>query len=435
MKINWNEKYTTISVYTVITFAACMLLVFFVTKISVVSEVLEKFIKTLSPIIWGFVIAYLLNPFMKLVERNLKKILEKKQPRPKLCRGLATAAAIVFGLAVITSLLLIIVPQLMRNILEILSNAQNYLNNIYSWIGGKLDAYPELLDTINSQFDQIRTAIINAVNNLVPKIGELTIRLKDSAFSVIGGIGHFVIGFIVAVYFLIDKEHFEAQVKKLLAAVLPEKADASVRHICSRVNTQVVNFLSGKIIDSLIIGMICFVAMKFISPEYATLISVLVGITNIIPFFGPFIGAIPSGVLLLVSDPEHVIAFVIMIVLLQQLDGNIIGPAIIGDSTGLSPFWVMFAIFVGGGMFGFVGMILGVPIFAVLYEIVSEFVSYRLSEKNLSTATADYYSVHEDRPMRREGRRFKIPASILEKFRKNDTGKTEKDKKAKREKK
>lgn len=393
MKIDWNSKYTTICVYVVITFSVCLVILGVAANLSAIAGVASSIVKVLQPVIWGFAIAYLLNPFMKAVERLLKKLLERKKPHPKLCRGLACGAAVIFGLAVVVAVIMIIVPQVIRSLLSIFQSFPTYMNNIYDWANKALAEQPDMLNYINNSLEQIQSKVIETINSLVPKIGDIIVKLKDSAFSIIGGIGNFLIGFIVAVYFLVDKEHFGAQVKKAVAAIFPPKAYDSILRVSARTNRQVVNFLSGKIIDSVIIGFICFVVMTILGMEYPVLISTIIGITNIIPFFGPFIGAVPSALLLLVSVPDQFLPFVIMVVLLQQFDGNILGPQILGDSTGLSPFWIMFSIFVGGGLFGFPGMLLGVPIFAVIYELLSDLVAHILIIKELSPETTDYYPV------------------------------------------
>ena len=347
MKVDWNSKYTTVSVYTVITFAICLALVIVVSKFSVIMGALGTVLGTISAVIWGIAIAYLLNPVMMRTERQFKKLLERKKPHPKLCRFISTVLAIIFGIAVICTLVAIIVPQVLDSLMNIFNNAQNYMNNIY-----------------------------NSVNT-----------------TLLAGLKDFIIGFIVAVYLLLDKEKFLAQGKKLMTAIFPQKICHNMLRAFRKTNNSLNGFINGKILDSFIIGMICFVAMKLMKLEYSVLISVIVGVTNVIPFFGPFIGAIPSALLLLISEPSQTIPFVILIVAIQQFDGNILGPYILGDSTGLPAFWVMVAIFLGGGLFGFAGMVLGVPIFAVIYAFAQEFIENLLKKKGLSPDTADYYPV------------------------------------------
>lgn len=391
MKVNWNEKYTTVSVYTAITFAVCLAMIVTVLKFGAVAAVLGKMVSVLSPVIWGFVIAYLLNPVMSGAERLFKKIFEKQKPHPKLCRGLGTVVAVIFGVAVICALIAIIVPQVLDSVMQIFNNAQTYMNNLIKWINSALAAYPEIVTYVNDQLAEIQSAVLNAVNDLIPKVGDWALKIKDGAMGVLGGLKNFLIGFIVAVYFLLDKEKFLAQVKKITTAIFPAPMANGLFRLSAHTHQSLTGFISGKILDSFIIGVICFIAMTIMDLEYVVLISVIVGVTNIIPFFGPFIGAIPSALLLLMSAPKQTIPFIILIILIQQFDGNILGPHILGDSTGLSAFWVMFAIFLGGGLFGFAGMLLGVPLFAVLYSFAQELVDYLLERKGLSCKTEDYY--------------------------------------------
>ena len=231
--------------------------------------------------------------------------------------------------------------------------------------------HPDLIKEIDNQFKNIEADVTEFINNIVPKIGDVMVKITDSALSFLMAIKDFLIGIIVAVYFLFDKEHFQAQIKKIINAVMPEKLASGLLRICTQTNNSISGFISGKIIDSIIIGCLCFVCMTVMKLDFALLISVIVGVTNVIPFFGPIIGAVPSALLLLMSSSKQVIPFIILILIIQQLDGNIIGPKILGQSTGVSAFWVLFSILVGGGLFGFAGMILGVPIFAVIYSLIN----------------------------------------------------------------
>ncbi|MGN0642298.1 MAG: AI-2E family transporter [Huintestinicola sp.] len=399
MKVDWNSKYTTLSVYSIITFAVCLSMVVFVQKFSVVSSTLSTITKALSPIIWGFVIAYLLNPVMMFCERYLKKLIERKRSHPKLVRGLSTGLSIIFGIAVISALISIIVPQVVDSIIKIFNNIQSYFNNIEVWVNQmneKLAEYPMIVTFLDDQLESIKSAVMTAVNNIIPQVGNFAVKIKDGAVNTLIALKDFVIGFIVAVYFLADKEKFIAQAKKITTALFPQKVSAEIFRISSRTNHSLSGFISGKLIDSLIIGVICFIAMQFMGLEFAVLISTIIGITNVIPFFGPFIGAIPSALLLLVSAPKQTIPFIILILVLQQFDGNILGPKILGDSTGLPAFWVMFAILFGSGLFGFAGMLLGVPIFAVIYALVQEITEHLLKRKGLSVNTDDYAPIPVD---------------------------------------
>lgn len=304
----------------------------------------------------------------------------------------------------------IIIPQVTDSIMGIINNIGTYINNFEKWISEILVKYPEILSKVYSQIENFETTLMDAVNRIVPQISDIMKKITDSVLGFLLAIKDFLIGIIVAVYFLMDKEHFQAQMKKIVSALFPQRASSGILRVCTQVNDSIGGFISGKIVDSIIIGCLCFICMTVMKLDFAVLISVIVGITNIIPFFGPFIGAIPSALLLLVSTPKQVIPFLILIFIIQQLDGNIIGPKILGQTTGISAFWVLFSILVGGGLFGFAGMILGVPIFAVIYSLINEYVTYMLEKRNLPTTTSDYIPVpHEPEPVKTESKiKFRI---------------------------
>ena len=230
--------------------------------------------------------------------------------------------------------------------------------------------------SIYNYSNQVVQAVWTGIKSVAPD-------LISSTWSALSSLGNFVIGFIVCLYILIDKQKIAYNIKRFSLAIFNEKQYDKGKKIMYLALEKFSNFFSGKIYDSIIIGILCFIAMLFINKEYATLIAVIVGITNIIPFFGPIIGAVPCALLLLIVDPFECLIFVIMIIILQQLDGNVIGPAILGDSVGLSSLWIMFAILVGGAYFGFFGMLLGVPVVAVIYYIIKGIVDDKLSEKGI----------------------------------------------------
>lgn len=391
LKINWNEKYNTISVYTILTFGTCILVYALIFNFTAIGGIIGTIVSVTSPIIWGLVIAYLLNPIMMWTENNLKKLI--KREKPKLNRVISVIITMIVFLAMLSTLCAIIIPQVTDSIEGIINNIGTYINNFEKWISEILVKYPEILSKVYGQIENFETTLMETINKIVPEISDIMKKVTDSALSFILALKDFLIGIIVAVYFLMDKEHFQAQLKKIVCAILPQRASSGVLRVCSQVNTSIGGFISGKIIDSIIIGCLCFICMTIMKLDFAVLISVIVGITNIIPFFGPFIGAVPSAILLLVSTPKQVIPFLILIFVIQQLDGNVIGPKILGQTTGISAFWVLFSILVGGGLFGFAGMILGVPIFAVIYSLIDEYISYMLEKKNLSTTTLDYIPV------------------------------------------
>lgn len=397
MKIDWNKKYNTIAVYSIITFFVCLLLYLVLKNVAVIGGIVSKALKVAAPIIWGVVIAYLINPIMLWTEKTLAKLTSRKKPHAKLNRVLATIFSVIIFLAAITAFFMIIIPQLKDSITSIFNNFDTYMRNFESWINQLLENYPDLFKIIDEKFDEIRSAINSFIDSLIPQIGDFLVKIGGGAVSVVNVLKDFFVGLFAAIYFLFDKEHFQAQCKKVLCAILPKSVHEGFFSVCNHTNLSLSGFISGKIIDSIIIGILCFICMIIMKLDYALLISVIIGVTNIIPIFGPIFGAVPCGLLLLISSPKQVIPFILLIVVIQQLDGNVIGPKILGSSTGLSSFWVLFSIIVGGNLFGVVGMLLGVPIFAVIYSLIEELVNYLLRKKGMSEVTADYAVVSSGR--------------------------------------
>ena len=407
LKVDFNKKYDTIAVYCVLTFAVCLMLVVLCVKFSVVSSWIKDFFRVTAPVTWGIVIAYICNPIMKFFERNIRKLTDRKKPHPKLTRALSVALSMTLLVAILVGLLIIFIIQITESIEEILLSIPEYIRRIETFTVKFLGDYPEIVAAVESQLDTIQPKLMDYANDLMARIsdlsllGDLSNKVKDGAlvlFDTVKGLSNFIIGFIVALYLLLSKETFVAQGRKITYALFPKNISKNILQVCSKANRTLSGFLSGKLLDSFIIGVICFIAMTIMQMDFVALISVIIGVTNMIPFFGPFFGAIPSAILLLMSAPKQVIPFIIFVIVLQQFDGNILGPKIIGDSTGLTPFWVMFAIFVGGGLFGFAGMLLGVPAFAVLYALFSEFIANLLKKKRLSHRTRDYHNLDVHNP-------------------------------------
>lgn len=406
MKIRFNAKSNTIAVYCVIVFTICLLLAAVVFKYSSIFSYVRRLINILSPVIWGLVIAYILNPIVKVTEKNLKKFVFRKKDHPKLSRAIGIAFATILMLGVIAAVVGSIVPEIIETLKSIFGNMSSYLNNLQKFLNEKIsrfaDTHPEINEFLNSEFNNIQDFLISIVERYQPKLDNLLsengllANLTDSAWTFLNGLKNFGLGVIVSIYLLYSKDTMLAQSKKMVYALFSEKSRKHILSVASRANSTFSSFLSGKAIDSLIIGIICFFGMMILNMRtYAVVISVIIGITNMIPFFGPIIGAVPTGLLILLTDPNKTVVFLLFIFVLQQFDGNILGPKILGNSLGLSSFWIMFAIFVGGGLFGFVGMIGFVPLFAVLYSIVSEFVASKLEKKKLPKETRYYLHGNE----------------------------------------
>ncbi|MGI6722626.1 MAG: AI-2E family transporter [Anaerovoracaceae bacterium] len=353
----------------------------------------------LTPFVYGLVMAYLLCPLYNWGVRTFRrpKLFHKgKRDRSlTIAKALSTVLSIAVLLGIVIGILALIIPQVIHSVMSIADDLPGAIDSLTKWARG-LSHNSQLAGPIGKLLSNGAHDFRQWVeNHLVPGYDSIVSGVRDVGIGIVNAIKNFFIGLVICIFFINSKEIFSAQCKKLVLAVFREdRADAFLRG-AAFVNKTFGGFINGKLIDSLIVGVICFIFMSIVGWPYAVLISVIVGVTNIIPFFGPFIGAIPSALLLLMVDPLTCLYFLIFILVLQQIDGNIIGPKILGDSTGLASFWVMFAILVGGGLFGFVGMIVGIPVFAVIYAYVCFAVNRQLDRKGLSTDLRDYKNLYK----------------------------------------
>lgn len=383
-----QNKYLLISLYTLTTIAASALVIYFIFNFTLVSSSLGKLFGVLSPIFWGFVIAYLINPLVRFFEKKVFAFKKAKKDRPRLKRVLSVICAYIVVLALLSALLWVIIPQFTSSFNTFKDAIPGYARSLESWANSLLHE--------ESRFYPIAKKVVDSFNEFVDGIVEYVTELLPKAVILIKDISVFIINVIVAVfvsiYMISRKENLAAQLKKLVCALFKEKWVNRLSEFSCMLDSSVGGFIKGKIIDSAIIGVLCYIVMIIFRLDYALLISVIVGVTNVIPFFGPFIGAIPSAFILLMVDPHDVIPFVIAILLIQQLDGNYIGPKILGDSLGLSPFWVLVSIVVMSGLFGFAGMVIGVPIFSVVYVLVERLIDRRLEAKQMPTDVEAYHT-------------------------------------------
>lgn len=373
----------------------CMLCFFVLLRMDDISKVLKLIFNILRPIIYGLAIAYLLNPIVKTVERYLKPWVEKRFPNfkktQKLCRGIGIVAALVVMLAVISALFNMLIPELYKSIRNLALTLPGQINEALRNLTVLMSQDTTLGKFFTTFLTEATTFFQNWMRtDLLSQVNDFMSHLTEGVFNVVNEVMNAVIGIIVSVYVLYSKEKFSMQSKKIIYALFKPSHANMILHLSIKSNTIFGGFIIGKIIDSAIIGVLCFVGLSFLDMPYTVLVSVIVGVTNVIPFFGPYIGAIPSAILIMLSDPKMGIYFILFILVLQQLDGNVIGPKILGDSTGLSAFWVMFSILLGGGLFGFVGMILGVPTFAVFYYIVNMLINNKLEKRKLPIETDCY---------------------------------------------
>jgi predicted PurR-regulated permease PerM len=299
--------------------------------------------------------------------------------------------AITILVAVIVALFNMLIPQLYTSIRDMVIRVPRQMNNFLNEWNNVTEQSSTLHKFLASALEEGSDYLQNWMKtDLLDRSNVIMTNLTAGVINLVKGILNFIIGIIISVYVLYSKELFSSQCKKIVYALMqPDRANM-VLHVTQKSNSIFSGFISGKIIDSAIIGVLCFLGLTILDMPYTLLVSVIVGVTNVIPFFGPYIGAIPSALLILLEDPKKGLYFIIFIIVLQQLDGNVIGPKILGDSTGLSAFWVVFAILVSGGLFGIVGMLLGVPAFAVIYYIVTLLINHRLEVKNLPVSSSCY---------------------------------------------
>lgn len=393
-----NIHLAKIGVMVFITFVCCILFFFSVLRYQGFANGWHKVISAAQPIIIGLALAYLLNPVMKFFERHLYRLFKDRmktdQKARRMARGIAITCSIIFLIVVIVLLIAAIVPSVVNSIMGIVDTLPANVANLVKMIQeGHLGNY-EVADTIGDVLTKLTDYVENwATKTLLPQARTYLIQITSGVINMVKAMFNFVIGIIVAVYVLMIKERLIGQSKKVVYAVFKPKQGNIIVETMHKANDIFGGFIIGKIIDSAIIGVICYVGCSILRIPDTMLVSVIIGVTNIIPLFGPFIGAVPALLLVVIQSPWHALYLLIFIIVLQQVDGNIIGPKILGNSTGLTSFWVMFAILIGGGMFGFLGMLLGVPVFALMYYIVRRLVNHGVAKKQLPVMTADYVKV------------------------------------------
>ena len=390
-KIEWNNKYTTIAVYVFLVVAACLLFKAGVEQFDVIWGWFQKIIGYLFPFIYGFVLAYLLSPLVRRIEKPLKN---NTQLRPKARRGIAMACAYLLVVIIIGVFGMVVGPVLAESTAQLVGNVSFYSKKINELINQLISYIPD-----ESISQEVQAALTQVFEVLYAFISSFLTQVVSIATKVVSSVIEVVMGIIISIYMLGDKERLIAQTKKVFSALLPERAYRQVIRVAHDSNQKFSGFITGKIVDSTIIGLLCAVGMLIFRMPFVALVSLIVGITNVIPYFGPIIGAVPGVILVLIGgDLMQALFFAIFVLALQQFDGNILGPAILGQSTGLSAMWVVFAILLFGGLYGFVGMIIGVPLLAVIFGVLRGIVNALLRKKGLSTDSRDYASSQHPYP-------------------------------------
>ncbi len=387
---HWDKKYLYWGITAFCVIAAATIFYMALNYLDLLKQGLASLIRVLSPFIWGLVISYLLSPLVRFLQNKaFGPLLEKafaKSPEKgsKAARILAVVFAEIIMLALITGLFFLIIPQLYSSIETIVINSPTYIESLTNWATKLLTDFPEISDYVAQLLGDVNTDIVAWLQTtILPKLGSVLSNVGMGVRYVLTGVYNLVIGIIVSVYILGDFEGFCANGKRILYSLLSVEGAKKLIDGIRFTDRTIIGFLNGKLLDSAIIGLICYIVCVVLNMPYALLVSVLVGVTNIIPFFGPLIGAVPSAIIILMVDPFKCLIFIIFIIILQQVDGNIIGPKILGSSVGINGFWIMFSIIVGAGIFGFWGMLLGVPVFVVIYTMINEGITRKLRHSDL----------------------------------------------------
>ena len=351
----------------------------------------------LMPFIYGAVIAYLLKPVCNSIESFLRRFIPEKMNG--LINALSVALTILFGLLLVYALVMMIVPQLITSVTTLYYTAQRNLAKFVQWANHVefIENNQQIMDMLNSAYATISTNIDDLIKTrLLPSMQNILSGAAIGVLNVVTVAKNLIIGIIVAVYMLASRERFVQQGKLVLHSIVRPRWAQLITEEVKYADRMFGGFINGKIMDSAIIGVLCYIGCLIFKFPSALLVSVIIGVTNVIPFFGPFMGAVPSAFLILLVSPKKCLFFVIFVIALQQFDGNILGPKILGNATGISSFWVVVAILVGGGFGGVLGMFLGVPVFACIQVLVKHLVDQRLRRRNMPTEA--YHYVDRDQP-------------------------------------
>lgn len=390
MKIKWDKRYIAYGITAFIVIACSILFYILIEKFDVVASIFQSMINILMPIIVGLIIAYLLNPLMNFFENVCYKRVQKNKQHSRLRRGLSLISTFILALLFVSGLFYLVIPQIVVSVSQLISNIPIYFDNSKDFLNELVKNNKFLSDVIDNNTFNFMDNLQKIITQYLPLANDIITNVTNSAIGVVTGVMNIILGCIVAIYVLYSKEKFGGQSKKVMFALFPKKFTVRFLDIVSQTDRMFSSFIFGKFLDSLIVGILCFIGMTILQIPYAMLIAVIITVFNMIPFFGPIIGAVPCTLLILMVDPFKALWFVILIAVLQQLDGNVLGPMILGNQTGLSGFWITFAIITFGGLFGFIGMIIGVPTFAVIYSLIRLFVENRLKSKGMPVSTAEY---------------------------------------------
>lgn len=386
-----TNKYILWGITAFCVLSALILVFFLVYRWNYVIDFFKMCLGIIMPFIYGLVIAYLLNPVVNFFEKKVfTKLLKKykNKGKGKISRTMSLFTSTLIFLGCLVTLFNFFMPELFSSLDMFIDNANNYFSNSKEMLVHVFGGSDSVRNFLDNNYDTVQKFFVDWLND--GYLNGMMLTLSNGIFSTFKFLYNLLLGYIVAIYILYDKEKFRGQVLKIIYALCPSDKINILLENVKYTDKIFGDFFSAKLIDSSIIGVLCFIGMLIFDMPYALIIAVIVGVTNIIPYFGPFIGAIPSAFLILLVAPGKCITFIIFVFILQQFDGNILGPKILGGKTGLSSFWVLFSLLIFGGLFGVVGMIIAVPIFSILYQFVNGLIKKRLEDKNLPLDSKEY---------------------------------------------
>ena len=397
------KQITIIALAIFITFCCCILFFFIIYRYNGFADFWKKLTYILQPIIIGLAVAYLLNPLMKLIDGKLFSLLRKKMKSEKkaksVSRGLAIAGALLFLVLIVVLLIAAIVPSINQSIQSIITTLPAEVRSLIDWINDFAKGDSQIADIAEQLITQASNFFENWMKNTL--LPQAEIYISSITSGVITGVKfviNILVGLIISVYVMASQEKFAGQAKKIIYAVFkPVRANVVVETV-RKSNEIFGGFISGKILDSAIIGVIAYIVLAIMKMPDTMLVAVIIGVTNIIPFFGPFIGAIPSFIIIVLQNPIQGLYFLIFVIILQQVDGNIIGPKILGNTTGVSSFWVLFSILLFGGLWGLVGMVIAVPLFGVIYDIIRKLTARGLKRNRHEEMMQEYNEKFHEEP-------------------------------------
>ncbi len=384
-----SKKYLKLSIALAGALSFCIVLYFIILRFSDVSNAFEAINAILEPFFYGAVIAYLLAPLCRRLEELFFKAFKTK--KQGIVKGIATFCSLLIGLGIITLIFLLIIPSLTNSISGLVQTLPSQIDKAVKYLREEIRNEPDILQTLNTETTTVVERLKEWLSNVaLPDLQSIGLSIADRVASVVIVIKNVLLGFIIALYLLLNREQFLAQAKLCLRSIFSERWYQIVTGELAYADKMFNGFFIGKLKDSAIVGIICFIGCLILGYDSPLLIAVIVGVTNIIPFFGPFIGVVPCALLLVLENPMHCLTFLIFFIILVAVDGNIIGPKILGDTTGLSSFWVLFSILFFGGLWGLTGMIIGVPLFAVIYDVTRRLVYKSLNKKGEKKMIKDY---------------------------------------------